>query len=505
MTELRELRARHTALAKAMLPEYVARLSWDATTLAEHRGEALRALLKVAAERSAWHRERLAGLRLDAVGPEDLTALPTMTKRDVMTHFDRLVIDPRLTLRAVEDLLAAGAGGYLFDEYSAAATAGSTGGRTVMLYDRLSLAVWWLSVMRPLLAWRSRQPDLDGRPLVVCYVSAAHSSHITALLATTFSDPDIRNVSVPVTLPIATIVERLNEAQPETSWPTRRLGVVGPRGRRGSAAHRSAPGLLRGRTPAVRDPPGYRRPLAGTAVQRMGQHRGLLVHPAVRARVHPPRRRPHDPRARRCGRQPGPSRDRSDAPSGHSAHGSHRGRPARTRSPGRGRRDAGASGVHGEASALCAVGGAVMTAGPYCYAHAGAPFELEVTRLRLLEGRYDELSARRLLVAGDLTGARCLEVGAGAGSVARMLSAAVCPGGWLIVEDADYGSFRVRLPRLVEDLGLEARGGETVELADSVNVAAWGRRPVAQYLGRACPRGRSASPCSSASARWRPT
>jgi SAM-dependent methyltransferase len=270
-----------------------------------------------------------------------------------------------------------------------------------------------------------------------------------------------------------------------------------------------------------------------------------------------------------------------------------------------------------------------MTAAHGGYVHASTPFETELTRLRLLEGRYDDLTARRLRVAGDLTGARCLEVGAGAGSVTRMLAAAVgpsgevvatdldprflaevpenvtvrrhdiltddlepdgfdlvhcralllhlpdparalrrmaealCPGGWLLVEDADYSSFAAtpghpaaevfdrvaravhneylsdrmdilfgaRLPGLVDELGLQARGGEalgfrrdggspeaemfriswiaardsaiaagvcsaeeldtmiaafadpTFSFQDSLSVAAWGRRPAPPYFG----------------------
>jgi hypothetical protein len=52
------------------------------------------------------------------------------------------------------------------------------------------------------------------------------------------------------------------------------------------------------------------------------------------------------------------------------------------------------------------------------YAHAATPFEAERERLRLLEARYDDITRDRLALAGDLSGLRCLEVGAGAGSVA---------------------------------------------------------------------------------------
>jgi hypothetical protein len=52
MADLNELRAAHAAMALAGVPEHVERLSWDAPTLAAHRADALRGLLKVAVERS---------------------------------------------------------------------------------------------------------------------------------------------------------------------------------------------------------------------------------------------------------------------------------------------------------------------------------------------------------------------------------------------------------------------------------------------------------------------
>ncbi len=78
------------------------------------------------------------------------------------------------------------------------------------------------------------------------------------------------------------------------------------------------------------------------------------------------------------------------------------------------------------------------------YVHADAPFTRELERLRLLEARYDSITARRLRIAGPLAGARCLDVGAGAGSVTRMLAAAVGPSGSVVATDAD--------PRFLVDL-----------------------------------------------------
>ena len=67
------------------------------------------------------------------------------------------------------------------------------------------------------------------------------------------------------------------------------------------------------------------------------------------------------------------------------------------------------------------------------YLHANAAFDDELGRLRLLEARYDPRTFARLSMFGPLAGTRCLEVGAGAGSVARWLAAQVGPSGQVVV------------------------------------------------------------------------
>jgi len=61
----------------------------------------------------------------------------------------------------------------------------------------------------------------------------------------------------------------------------------------------------------------------------------------------------------------------------------------------------------------------------------------ERRRLELLEARYDPLTFPRLDALGLSAGWSCLEVGAGAGSVARFLAARVGPGGQVVATDFD--------------------------------------------------------------------
>lgn len=71
------------------------------------------------------------------------------------------------------------------------------------------------------------------------------------------------------------------------------------------------------------------------------------------------------------------------------------------------------------------------------YVHAASAFDDELSRLRLLEDRYDARTFSRLSALGPLAGARCLEVGAGAGSVARWLAVQAGSAGQVIATDAD--------------------------------------------------------------------
>jgi 2-polyprenyl-3-methyl-5-hydroxy-6-metoxy-1,4-benzoquinol methylase len=88
--------------------------------------------------------------------------------------------------------------------------------------------------------------------------------------------------------------------------------------------------------------------------------------------------------------------------------------------------------------------GADMTQTEGRYFAAAAPFEAEDERLRLVEVYGDPITARHVEAIGVLPGWRCLEVGAGRGSIARMLAERVGPSGSVVAIDID--------PRFLENL-----------------------------------------------------
>src|SRR5689334_15849917 len=97
-----------------------------------------------------------------------------------------------------------------------------------------------------------------------------------------------------------------------------------------------------------------------------------------------------------------------------------------------------------------------------------AGFDAELSRLRLLEAIYDPYSQRALGFAGIEPGWNCLELGAGAGSIATWLSHAVGPGGAVVAIDLDP-RFLVDLPANVEVRAVDVRHGDISDGYDLIH------------------------------------
>jgi hypothetical protein len=106
--------------------------------------------------------------------------------------------------------------------------------------------------------------------------------------------------------------------------------------------------------------------------------------------------------------------------------------------------------------------------GESTYFAAGAHFGPERHRLDLLEQRYDSVTFERLRATGVGPGWRCLEVGAGGGSVARWLAETVGPDALVVATDIDtrfLGDLRDRVEVRSHDIlsdPIEARAYDLV-------------------------------------------
>src|SRR3954463_9890155 len=112
------------------LPIEAERLTWPLERVHRLRDERLRALLRAAKARSSWHAGRLGGVDVEAVPGGDLSVLPTMTKADVMAHWDDVVTDRRLSLELAEahlERVTAEGPTYLLRDYQVVTTGGASG------------------------------------------------------------------------------------------------------------------------------------------------------------------------------------------------------------------------------------------------------------------------------------------------------------------------------------------------------------------------------------------
>ncbi len=91
----------------------------------------MRETLAFAKTKSPWHAQRLSRVDTDSFTETDLARLPVMTKADVMSNWDGLVTDRRLTLAGCNaDILAKLESKtkdyYYLDDYLVIATGGSS-------------------------------------------------------------------------------------------------------------------------------------------------------------------------------------------------------------------------------------------------------------------------------------------------------------------------------------------------------------------------------------------
>lgn len=193
------------------------RLTWSAEQLAHAQRDGLRALLRHAAEHSPFHRMRLAGIDVDGIDPADLSALPVMTKAQMMDALDDVFTDRRLGRENVESALAATAVEPvpILDDYIALASGGCSGQRGVFVLDRDAVAAFIAAASRQPGAVDLTSSELGAQP-AMALVTSPSAVHATGMLAALMSGPEspFRGEMVPATQSLGQVVERLNAMRP---------------------------------------------------------------------------------------------------------------------------------------------------------------------------------------------------------------------------------------------------------------------------------------------------
>jgi len=180
--------------------------------LGQHQQQRLETVVRHAATHSPYYRQRLAETGALGDGPVQLQRLPVLTKALLMEHFDELVCDPRLRRDQLLDWVGELTGDQLYlDRYRVMVTSGSSGRPGLFVYD----PVGWRAICAQLLrasSWAGLRPSLPRQRLAL--LGGAAPSHISRQGAATMAVGLHRVLSLPVTLPLAQLVQALNQFQP---------------------------------------------------------------------------------------------------------------------------------------------------------------------------------------------------------------------------------------------------------------------------------------------------
>jgi phenylacetate-CoA ligase len=210
-------RREQLAAVAQRLPAHVARLSWSQDQIKAERQRALRETLAFAKAKSPWHATRLSGVEAELFTETDLARLPVMTKSDVMSNWDEVVTDRRLTLAGCNADITAKLEGktkdyYYLNDYLVIATGGSSGVRGVFPWSWDEFIEIACVTFRYQL--RDEPPDrLSGRRLLAV-IEAGEIVHGSPFLFSISTDPAAQVCWFPADTPLTGLVAALNAAQP---------------------------------------------------------------------------------------------------------------------------------------------------------------------------------------------------------------------------------------------------------------------------------------------------
>ena len=206
-----ETRQRHIEHLLPQFAEHFERVGWSAERLRDERTARLRDLVRIAVERSPWHRARLGDVNPATLDEDTLRELPVMSKQDLMGSFDEIVTNPAVRLADVNTHIASlDSDAYFLGELHAVASGGSSGVRGVFVWGWDAWATVQLTALRRSLLDRISDPELASRPPVAMIVAAENATHFTSALAETFATGAVETHRFWVGTPIEQILTGLN-------------------------------------------------------------------------------------------------------------------------------------------------------------------------------------------------------------------------------------------------------------------------------------------------------
>lgn len=200
---------------RALTQQMIERERGPREQLLEYQHDRLQQTIRHAVASSPYYREMIGpAVRRDF----ELQRLPVLTKATLTTEFDRIVTDPRLHLIDAEQHLAGErAGEPLFDEYRVVGTGGTTGRRSVVVFDQSAWEMGMAGFMHALAIQgvAATEARLVG-------IGAPTPFHMSNRVFAELRAGKTNSPRLAVTTPLPEIVGALNAWQPEAliSYPS---------------------------------------------------------------------------------------------------------------------------------------------------------------------------------------------------------------------------------------------------------------------------------------------
>jgi len=185
---------------------------WPRVRLEELQQRQLDKLLDWATKRSPFYRELYSAHGMSR--PYRLQDFPILDKKTYMECFDRIVTDPRLRLCELQEHMAhISRDEYYLGEYRVLTTAGSSGHKTVVVFNRKEWSIQEAASMR-IAAMMGVMPFSLRRP-VLATIGSPSPLHDSYRLPLSMDIGLYRYCVLPATAPVEELVQRLNELQPQ--------------------------------------------------------------------------------------------------------------------------------------------------------------------------------------------------------------------------------------------------------------------------------------------------
>jgi putative adenylate-forming enzyme len=184
------------------------REGWNTTELRAHQQRAVAELRAFAGARSPFYQRFLAGLET-----APLSELPVLTKATLMDNFDELSTDRTLRLADLQAYLGGDGAPRFRGRYWVSATSGSSGRRSIIPNDPHEWATVIASYARAN-EWAGVTAGIRHRTRMAL-VSSTTPWHQSSRVATTVRSPLVDSERLDAASPLAAIVDRLNQLQPE--------------------------------------------------------------------------------------------------------------------------------------------------------------------------------------------------------------------------------------------------------------------------------------------------